>query len=1590
MPGTGLMATPRNKLLLGTTLLLILAGGWFAYSKWVSPTRVALVNYEDFQAARIFKSNDNPLIAVEMVPLAELDRVTGYDLVLFFGRGLNLEPEQFEFLQAAGIKGLKMFMEGATNPNIDVTNLRGRDLDFVGDYIRFGGSANYRSLLNYARAVFDGKKVLVDPPRDPLPLSQDLVFYLDEDALFETVAGFEEYAIANGLHKPGQPRVAMVTSVPGPFNSNRDHVDALIRSLADQGLNVYPMAALNKRLAFLREVNPDAVVFMPHGRITLNEADEAIAWLRERNIPLFGPLSVFQNHDEWLDDQQGITGALITMSVVLPEFDGAIAPYAIAAKYPDEYGYQIFKPIPERMEKFTRMVREWIALKSMPNADKKLAIYYYKGPGMNAMTAGGLEVADSLYNTLQVLRDAGYRVEGLPADLEGFKALIQREGPVLGPYAAGDMAAFFAAGKPALVSAQDYDRWCAEELAPAMCEAVTARYGRSPGQYMTTVREGVEYLAVARVELGNIVLLPQPLPGVGENTFALVHGTRAAPPYPYVASYLWTRKVFQPDAIMHFGTHGSLEFTPWKQVALSEYDWSDALIGGIPHFYMYTINNVGEAIIAKRRSYTTTVSHLTPPFMESGIHNEMKELGDKLNSYYQLEDGAVKGSYASAIRDQAIELGIVEQLGLGSRDEPWTDQDYFALSNYVETLSHEKITAGLYTLNKPYTPEQVDATTRLITIDPLAFSLAKLDEIEGRIDAAQLDDKPLFEVNYRRPARQWVERLLAGEDAQLVLAEIFPADQRQRAARWFEDNRRLTDGEIIGGFVAMGSMQADLGDEGDAGQEDLARTEDLLVRIMPYPERVEFIRSLASQKRFEMSSKSLDPELLKQAQVIARAIPAMAEGLKISQQDDVNQLLRLMQKPAVYDRVFELLDDPQLAQRVEAQRREVAATNLATALAPQNLQALSLALNDMQRDTALAAMDKRQLQAFIDTLAFYRDNIAIADQPEAGAGGDGEALRALLAVSQRDQRIGAAAELASEKIRVMDQRDKNFAFAVRTIEQNVLAVADYRRDLAASPGIEMASMLNALAGGYVPPTSGGDLVRNPRTLPTGRNMYSVDAEQTPTVEAWEVGVKLAQSLLEAHAAANNGAYPRKVTFTLWPGDFIQTEGAQLAQILYLLGVEPVRDPFNRVVSVKPIPLEQLGRPRIDIVAQTAGQFRDLAASRILLINQAIEMVAQLQEEGGDNYVRSGVTKSERMMIAKGISPAEARELASTRVFGGVNGAYGTGIMGLVEKGDAWEDDSEVAKQYLNNMGAVYGKGDKWSYFREGVFEAALQDAEVVVQPRESNAWGALSLDHVYEFMGGLNLAVRSVTGKEPKAYFNDFRNADNPAMQTMEEAVWTEAQATLFNPEYIKALQQGSASSAETLAETFRNTYGWNVMKPDAIKDELWDEIYATYIDDKFKLGVKQFFERENPYALQEMTGVMMETARKGMWEASPEQIRQLAALHAELIGKYGAGCSGFVCDNVKLRDFIAGQLPPEQRQNYQQQIRKSLEAPAETEQDSMVLEKEVIREADEADTPLIERLNWGLIIGVLLIVATIGFLASRRRHARALEPAEL
>ncbi len=556
-----------------------------------------------------------------------------------------------------------------------------------------------------------------------------------------------------------------------------------------------------------------------------------------------------------------------------------------------------------------------------------------------------------------------------------------------------------------------------------------------------------------------------------------------------------------------------------------------------------------------------------------------------------------------------------------------------------------------------------------------------------------------------------------------------------------------------------------------------------------------------------------------------------------------------------------------------------------------------------------------------------------------------------------------------------------FATAVSEVERALGNIGRYRETLAGSPAAELASIVNALNGGYIAPTSGGDPVLNPDILPTGRNMFAVNAEETPSAVAWEKGKELAEGTIEIYRKAHGDSIPRKVSYTLWSSEFIETEGATIAQILYMLGVEPVRDPFGRVTDLRLIPSEELGRPRIDVVVQTSGQLRDLAASRLFLISRAVKMAAAADDDKYPNYVAEGVVESERHLVDRGVSPKEARELSTSRVFGGVGGSYGTGIQAMVEAGDRWDDASEIAATYISNMGADYGSEESWEQMRDYAFEAALTRTDAVVQPRQSNTWGALSLDHVYEFMGGMNLAVSNVTGKEPDAYLSDYRNRNHARMQEVKEAIGVESRTTILNPTYIREKMKGGSGDAAAIAQVVTNTYGWNVMKPDAIDDELWDGIYDTYVADKNHIGVKDFFRSKSPAAIQEMTAVMLETVRKGMWDASPEQIADIARLHTETVEEFGAACTGFVCDNAKLRDFIASKVSPESAKAYNKAVATARAENIAADDNSMVMKREDLNSAETTTN----RIN-GLIVAAVVAVAIVGLvllIRGRRKNIR-------
>ncbi|MDE6503010.1 MAG: cobaltochelatase subunit CobN, partial [Muribaculaceae bacterium] len=256
-------------------------------------------------------------------------------------------------------------------------------------------------------------------------------------------------------------------------------------------------------------------------------------------------------------------------------------------------------------------------------------------------------------------------------------------------------------------------------------------------------------------------------------------------------------------------------------------------------------------------------------------------------------------------------------------------------------------------------------------------------------------------------------------------------------------------------------------------------------------------------------------------------------------------------------------------------------------------------------------------------------------------------------------------------------------------------------------------------------------------------------------------------------------------------------------------------------------------------------------------------------------------------------------------------------------------------------------------------------------------------NHVYEFMGGMNLAVRNVTGKDPEAYLSDYRNRNNVKMQEIKEAIGIESRTTILNPAYIKEKMKGGSGDASVLADVVRNTYGWNVMKPEAIDDELWDNIYETYVTDRNGLGTKEYFSDKNPAALQEMTAVMLETVRKGMWDATPEQIANMAELHTEMVEKYGAACSGFVCDNAKLREFIKSNVSEQAAGRYDAAVATVRAENIAAQNDGMVMKREQIN-TGETMTNRIS--GFAVAIAVIAALIVIVLLLRRRRRLKDAE----
>lgn len=438
---------------------------------------------------------------------------------------------------------------------------------------------------------------------------------------------------------------------------------------------------------------------------------------------------------------------------------------------------------------------------------------------------------------------------------------------------------------------------------------------------------------------------------------------------------------------------------------------------------------------------------------------------------------------------------------------------------------------------------------------------------------------------------------------------------------------------------------------------------------------------------------------------------------------------------------------------------------------------------------------------------------------------------------------------------------------------------------------ETAALLRGLEAGWIDPSYGGDPVRNPDALPTGRNVYGFDPSRVPTRAAYAAGVQALDELLLAHQLTHQVPL-QKLAFTLWSAETMRHLGMLEAQILAALGVRPVWDRGGRVEGLELIPLSELKRPRIDTVISLTGLYRDQFPPVIERLNEAIALVAAQDEPPEMNLVRANTQQKQQELLALGYSETLASTLALTRIFSSESGDYGTKLPDATLASDQWDaDDGKLASLYLSRMSWGYGPDPAlWSQKAPEIngqsvnlYAEQLKGTQAVVFSRSSNLRGMLDTDHPFEFLGGISLAVQHLDGVAPQLYISNLRDPNRARLQTAERFMATELRSVYQHPNWLQEMQKEGYAGTLQLLNTINNFWGWQVMDENVVRDDQWEEFHQVYINDKYDLSMREWFEQANPTALAQIAERMLEAIRKDYWDAGDSTKRELVELYQEL-----------------------------------------------------------------------------------------------------------
>ncbi|MEO1206481.1 MAG: magnesium chelatase subunit H [Pseudomonadota bacterium] len=967
------------------------------------------------------------------------------------------------------------------------------------------------------------------------------------------------------------------------------HYDGAIAALEAQGLNVVPAFAtgLDSRPAiekfFIKDgmATVDAVVsltgFSLVGGPAYNDAAAAEEILSTLDVPYVAAHALeFQSLEEWSADGRGLSPIEATIMVAIPEIDGATTPSVFGGRSSSGTGRcqgcdrscdfsggassRDMNVCAERAEKLAERVAKMVQLRRSERADRRIAVTLFNFPPNAGATgtAAYMSVFESLYQTLLVLKAAGYDVD-VPADVDALRSrVLEGNAQQLGQDA----------NVHARISADDHVR------REPYLDDIEAQWGPAPGKQLSNGRD----IYILGERFGNVFVGIQPGFGYEGDPMRLLFEKGFSPTHAFSAYYRWVREDFDAHAVLHFGTHGALEFMPGKQCGLGAADWPDRLIGNLPNIYLYAANNPSEGALAKRRANATLVSYMTPPLAAAGLYRGLVDLKSTL--------------------------------------ERWR--------------------------------------------------AAPPDAVQERADLVEL---------------------IQAQAAQVDLAEAEPA--------W------------------------------------------------------------------------ADPE-------------SEASSLAVK----------------ILELEYELI--------------------------PHGLHVVGEPINEEGRVDMLSAMSEAAYGVVMPR----------------------EALIALVA-GERPEDVARVHEVDAEVLRKLCDTDK-----LLTTET------------------ELPGLIAALDGRFIRPAPGGDIVRTPDVLPTGRNVHGFDPFRIPSTFAMQDGAKQAQRLIDTHMSTG-APMPRTVAMVLWGADNLKSEGGPMAQALALMGAKPRFDNYGRVCGAELVPLEELRRPRIDVMATLSGIFRDLLPLQTRLLAEAAWLAASADEPAEANFIRAHAMAH---MAQNGCD----LETAALRVFSNADGAYGSNVNMLVDSG-AWSEEDELADAYTKRKCFAYGR-DGVANTQPDLLKSVLSKVDLAYQNLESVELGVTTIDHYFDTLGGIGRAVKCAKGEAAPTYIGDQTRGEGK-VRTLSEQVALETRTRTLNPKWFEGMLNHGHEGVRQIEAQLTNTVGWSATTGE-VEPWVYQRMTETFVLDE---AMRKRLADLNPKASARMANRLIEAHERNYWSPDPETLEALIQAGEEL-----------------------------------------------------------------------------------------------------------